>query len=91
MTNKKVVIWNLVAFGIIHFFLEVVSNVGSTMPNNIAFPVIIQYLISWWIIKPKIDKKDKNALIKYTWIVSLSVFAIRVLLGFILGLILVAA
>ena len=84
MTNKQIVVWNLVAFGAIHFILEVLLGAGTRGANNIAFPVVIQYLISWWIIKPQIGKKDKTSLIKYTWIVSISVFAVRVLLGFLL-------
>lgn len=84
MTNKQIVVWNLIAFGVIHFILEVFLGAGTRGANNIAFPVVIQYLISWWIIKPQIDKKNKTSLIKYTWIVSISVFAVRVLLGFLL-------
>ena len=85
MNKKQIVIWNLVAFGVIHFILEVALGAGTRNPNNITLPVIVQYFISWWIIKPQIESKDKKSLIKYTWIVALSVFAVRVLLGLMLA------
>jgi biotin transporter BioY len=83
MTNKQIVIWNLVAFAFIHLILEVALNMGSEIKTNAAAPVLIQYLISYWIISSKVEKKDKKSLIRYTWIVSLSVLAIRIVLGFV--------
>lgn len=88
MTNRQIVIWNLVAFAVIQFILEVVMSANSPVKTNVGAPVIIQYIISWWIIKSKINEKDKKDLIKYTWIVSICVFVVRVILGVIwLGLI----
>ena len=84
MNKKQIVIWNLVAFGVVYYILLKAISVDIQNPYHIVSPVVIQYLISWWIIKPQIDKKDKTSLIKYTWIVSISVFAVRVLLGFLL-------
>lgn len=85
MTNKQVVIWNLVAFSVVYFFVEVTLSivVGNTN-NNVAAPVFWQYLISWWIIKQRMDKMAKNELILYTWFVSISVLLGRMLLGVLL-------
>lgn len=83
MRNKKIVIWNLIAFGVIQFILEIALNSDSGIKTNPAYPVVMQYFISYWIIKSQIDKKDKPDLIKYTWLVSILVFAARVILGLI--------
>ncbi len=83
MKNKQIVIWNLIAFGLIQCILEIALNSNSEIKTNPAYPVVMQYFISYWIIKSKIDKKDKPSLIKYTWLVSVSVFAVRVILGLI--------
>ena len=87
MNKKQIVIWNLVAFGVAYYILLKAISIDIQNPYHIVSPVVIQYLISWWIIKPQIDKKDKTSLIKYTWIVSLAVYLVRLLLGFILNII----
>lgn len=76
MTNKQVVIWNLIAFAFIHLIIETITNAG-----NGSSRVVIQYLISYWIISGKIDSKNKVDLVKYTWIVSVCVFIARLVLG----------
>lgn len=88
MTNKQIVVWNLVAFCAIYLILETALIVSTQSPNqiqsnNAGISTAWQYFISWWIIKPQIEKRDKRSLIKYTWIVSLSVYAVRLLLSFI--------
>lgn len=83
MKNKQIVFWNLATFAVIHLILEVALTSGTGIRTNPAYPVVMQYIISYWIIKSKIDKKDKSDLIKYTWLVSISVFAVRVILGLI--------
>ena len=87
MSKKQIVIWNLVAFGVAYYILLKAISINIQNPSHIVSPVVIQYLISWWIVKPQIDKKDKAYLIKYTWIVSLAVYLVRLLLGFILNII----
>lgn len=74
MTNRQVVVWNLVAFGVFHLFLEVAFG-GS------GAAVIANYVISYWIIESKIDEKSKPDLASYTWLVSGCVFIIRCILG----------
>ena len=85
MTNKQVVVWNLIAFSVVYFFIEVILSVetGNTH-HNVAVPLFWQYLISWWIIKQKMDKMMKNELIRYTWLVSIGVLLVRILLSVLL-------
>ncbi len=81
LTKKQIVIWNLVGFEFIHFVLEVAASTASNSHHNIGAAVVINYLISYWIIKSQINKKSKKELIGYTWLIALVVFGVRVLLG----------
>lgn len=77
MTNKQVVILNLVIFAVLHLLLEAAVNTS----RNFGLPVVMNYLISYWIIKSQIHKRTKNELIGFTWLVSSIVLVIRILLG----------
>lgn len=81
LTKKQIVIWNLVGFEFIHFVLEVAASTSSNSHHNIGATVVINYLISYWIIKSQINQKSKKELIGYTWLIALVVFGARVLLG----------
>ena len=82
MTNKQIVILNLIAFSVVYFFIEIILSIetGNTH-HNVAVPVFWQYFISWWIIKQKMDNMMKKELIRYTWLVSIGVLLGRFLLG----------
>ena len=85
MTNRQIVKWNLIIFACIHFVVEFVLSVDSgNVHHNVAAPVVFQYLISWWIIKGKIEQKSKEELIRYTWLVSICVLTVRIILGIVL-------
>ena len=88
MTNKKIVIWNLIVFALIHVALEVL--LADPQPYYVrpsSAPVVWQFFISYWIIQRKMNSiKSKTDLIAYTWIVSICVLAVRILLGIIVGM-----
>lgn len=95
MTNEQVVKWNLIAFCAIYLIFELMLTVSTQDPSSAGrsagVAAAMQYLISWWIVKPQIKKRDKSSLIKFTWAVSFSVFVVRLLLSFVfVGLLLVA-
>jgi len=81
LTKKQIVIWNLVGFEFIHFILEVAAATSGNSSNHMGAAVVINYLISYWIIKPQISKKSKKELIGYTWFIALLVLGARILLG----------
>lgn len=77
LTKKQVVILNLVIFAVLYLLLEVMVSTS----RNIGLPVVMNYLISYWIIKSQIHKRTKNELIGFTWLISSIVLGIRILLG----------
>lgn len=81
LTKKQIVICNLVGFEFLHFILEVIATTPNNSSNHIGAAVVINYLISYWVIKPQIDKKSKKELIGYTWLIALFVLGTRALLG----------
>lgn len=87
MTNRQIVVWNLVAFAIVHFILEFVIRGAN---NRIGAFVIVNYIISYWIVQPQIDKRHGVDLATYTWLVSGCVLIVRCMLGLVAGLMMAA-
>lgn len=87
MTNKKIVICNLIGFALLHLMLEVMLKDPQPYAHVSSAPVVWQFFISYWIIQRKMDTiKSKTDLIVYTWVVSVCVLAVRILLGVIFGM-----
>ena len=76
----KVMRLNLVIFAVLHFFYAIAT---TTHTNPIAMRIFIQYWLSSWIIRKFLvkTKVDEDLIILYTWIVSIAVFGVRILLG----------
>jgi hypothetical protein len=78
----KIMRINLIIFAILHlFYVAAIASKTGTRANGGS--VIIQYLISAWILRKFVFKNDMDStkVALYTWGVSIAVFLARVLLG----------
>ena len=78
--NKTIINWTLVCFAIFHMLVEVL--VGNTY--NAGISVVIQFIISKFIIVHTSDLTKKKGLIGKTILISLLVLFVRFVLGMII-------
>lgn len=84
--NKKSVKKTLILFAILHIIFTVLvsSIIGNDAKHTNMAPIVIQYIIAWYIIKPQFCKKTKKDIVNYSWSVAICIFVIGLILGAIL-------
>tara|TARA_B100001059_G_C17719123_1_gene519667 strand:- start:625 stop:924 length:300 start_codon:yes stop_codon:yes gene_type:complete len=81
--NWKKARTGLIIFAVIHLFFEVImSDAMGQDSSRVGLPIIVNFLISRWIIKSQLSKgKEFQNMILMSLIVSSGVFAVRLILG----------